>query len=400
MSPTSPVVPDLLSPEFAVDPYPFYRTFREEHPVVEDARLGWVISRYDDVRQAFTDPDFSTETYAGVRELVGRSILEMDGYEHANYRRLVAPFFRGRALDGYEQVIENAAHELVTAFDGAEEVDLVEEFCAQLPIRVIMGMMNLPKADYRQFQIWYRAAAAYVGNYAGDPAVAEAGLRAKRELDEYLAKIVVARRAEPGTDLISAMCTAEIDETSMSDREILDFCSLLLAAGGETTERAIASALRNLLDHPDQLEQVRADPALIVPAFAESTRLNPPTHIILRRLTTDKTLSGVQVPSGATVFCLIGAANRDPRRYADAERFDPHRTDLDIARAFTAVAGHFSFGAGRHFCVGALLARKEAEIGLRMLLDTVREMAYVPGFVPVEEGTLTRAPRHLRVNLG
>ena len=125
--------------------------------------------------------------------------------------------------------------------------------------------------------------------------------------------------------------------------------------------------------------------------------MNPPTHIILRQLTTDVEISETSIPAGSTVFCLIGAANRDPRRYARSEEFDVARDDLDMGRAFTAGANHMGFGAGRHFCVGAVLAKAEAEIGLRLLLETIPDLGYAPGFVPFEEGTLTRAPRSIRV---
>jgi cytochrome P450 len=264
------------------------------------------------------------------------------------------------------------------------------------PIHVIMGIMDLPKEDYSQFQEWYRAAAAYVGNYAQDPAVAATGVRAKQEMDGYLSEVISARRAYPHDDLISGMCTAEIDGVRMSDQEIVDFCSLLLAAGGETTERGIASTLSNLLTNPDQLALVRSDPRLLDAAFAEAIRLNPPTHIILRQLTEDVEMTGARIPEGAVVFCLVGAANRDDRRFQAPDTYNVRRGDLDVSRAFTAGANHLAFGAGRHFCVGAVLAKAEAEIGLEMLLDTLPDLRLVDGFVPVEDGLLTRAPRSLQ----
>ncbi|QDY07994.1 cytochrome P450 [Micromonospora sp. HM134] len=391
--------PDLLSPEFARDPYPIYRTMRNDFPIHHDPRLGWIISRAADVREALTHEDYSTATYAAVRELVGRSILEMDGAEHGRHRRLVSPSFRGRPLASYGEVITEAADELLDELAARPDPDLVRDYCALLPIRVIMGIMDLPRQDYAMFQVWYRAAADYVGNYTQDPDVAEAGLRAKRELDKYLQEVIDQRRAAPGDDLISSMCTATINDATLTDREILDFCSLLLAAGGETTERGLASTFRNLVDHPDQMDDVRADPELALRAFAESLRLNPPTHILLRRLLTSREISGVDVPAGATMFCLIGAANRDEDEFVDSERFDLHRTEIDVNTAFNAGSSHLSFGAGRHFCVGAMLARAEAAIGIPAVLRRFPVIRYRDGFVPVEEGMLTRAPRSLRMTL-
>ncbi|MFG1881931.1 cytochrome P450 [Micromonospora sp. NPDC049102] len=392
--------PDLLSPEFATDPYPIYRTMRNKFPIHHDPRLGWIISRAAEVRQALTHEDYSTASYAAVRELVGRSILEMEGAEHGRHRRLVSPSFRGKPLASYGEVITAAAAELLDELAAKPDPDLVRDYCALLPIRVIMGIMDLPRQDYAMFQVWYRAAANYVGNYTQDPDVAEAGLRAKRELHKYLQEVIDARRAEPGADLMSSMCTATINDAALTDREILDFCSLLLAAGGETTERGLASTFRNLLDHPAQMTDVRTDPGLSLLAFAESLRLNPPTHILLRRLAATREIAGVSVPEGSTIFCLIGAANRDEDEFVDSEEFNLHRSEIDVSTAFSAGSNHLSFGAGRHFCVGAMLARAEAAIGIPALLRHFPVINYRDGFVPVEEGMLTRAPRSIQVTFG
>ncbi|CAL9324743.1 hypothetical protein SUDANB66_06624 (plasmid) [Streptomyces sp. SudanB66_2053] len=150
----------------------------------------------------------------------------------------------------------------------------------------------------------------------------------------------------------------------MSDDDIKAFCSLLLAAGGETTDKAIASMMANLLAHPDQLVAVREDRSLVASAFVETLRHTPPVHMITRQAATDVEVTGGTIPQGATVTFLVGAANRDERRYRYPDRFDIFRDDLTTTSAFSAAADHLAFALGRHFCVGALLAKAEVEIGI------------------------------------
>jgi pulcherriminic acid synthase len=209
--------------------------------------------------------------------------------------------------------------------------------------------------------------------------------------------IIRERRHNLGEDLLSTLCAAEIDGTQMSDEDIKAFCSLLLAAGGETTDKAVASLFANLLQHPDQLAAVRRDRGLIPHALAETLRYTPPVHMIMRQPARDVTVSGGTIPAGSTVTCLIGAANRDGKRYADPDRFDIFRADLDTVNAFSAAANHLAFALGRHFCVGALLAKTEVEVGVGQLLDALPDVRLPDGFRPAERGVFTRGPAALPV---
>ncbi|GAA0367365.1 cytochrome P450 [Microbispora corallina] len=392
--------PDILSPEFAADPYPAYEVLRSDFPLLwHEATRSHVISRYADVERALKDPVFTNRNYDWQLEPVhGRTILQMDGREHAAKRALVTPAFRGRALaDRFMPVIERVGDELIGAFAADGRVDLVEGFSTRFPIRVIVDMLGLPPGDHELFHRWYTAIVAFISNLAQDPEVAEAGLRTKEELEAHVLPIVERRRAEPGDDLLSTLCTAEIDGVRMSDEEIKSFVSLLLAAGGETTDKAITCLVRNLLDHPGQLAAVRADRSLIDRAFAETMRYSPVVQMVMRQPDADVELSGGTIPAGSTVTCLLAAANRDPARYDRPDEFDLFRTDLDVARAFTAGANHTAFALGRHFCVGAQLARAEVNVGVGRLLDVAPDLRLAPGFTPVDTGVFTRAPERLLV---
>ncbi|MEU3708710.1 cytochrome P450 [Streptomyces catenulae] len=400
---TVPPPPDILSPEFAADPYPAYRVLRDHHPLHHHPGTdSYLLSRYEEVTRAFKDPVFTSDNYGWQLEPVhgGRTLPQMSGAEHAVHRALVAPSFRGRALrERFQPVIERNSRELIDAFRDAGEADLVAQFATRLPVNVIVDMLGLDRADHDLFHGWYGAVVGFLANLAQDPQVAAAGLAARDGLAAYLRPIIRQRRTSPGDDLLSELCAAEVEGTRMSDRDITAFVSLLLSAGGETTDKAIALVVRNLLAHPAQLAAVRADRSLVPRAFAETLRYSPPVQWLMRQPSADVTVAGGTIPAGATVTCLIGSAHRDERRYADPDTFDLFRDDLSVTTAFTAAADHVGFALGRHFCVGALLAKAEVETGVNQLLDSFGELSFADGAAPPEAGVFSRGPATLRVRL-
>lgn len=391
-------LPDILSDEFAADPYGAYQILREQAPLLwHEPTASYVISRYDDVARAFREPVFTTANYEWQLEPVhGHTILQLSGRAHAVRRGLVVPAFRGSELrQKFLPVIERNARMLIDGFRAVGKVELVDEFSRRFPINVIVDMLGLDLADHDRFQRWYSSIMAFLSNLARDPDVMAAGELTRTELAAYMLPIIRRRRECPGDDLLSTLCLAEIDGDRMSDEEIKAFVSLLLTAGGETTDKAVSALVANLLAHPDQLTAVRADRGLIAAAFAETLRYTPPVHMIMRQPDQDVELSGGIVPAGSTVTCLIGAANRDPERYRDPDRFDIFRADLETTNAFSAAADHLAFAAGRHFCVGAMLAKTEVEVATNMLLDAMPGLRLADGFVPVERGIFTRGPARL-----
>ncbi|MFF8908737.1 cytochrome P450 [Streptomyces olivaceoviridis] len=395
-------LPDILSPEFAANPYQAYAVMREKEPLLwHEATKSYIVSRYEDVERVFKDKkaEFTTDNYDWQLEPVhGRTILQLSGREHAVRRALVAPAFRGSDLQQkFLPVIERNSRELIDAFRHTGSADIVHDYATRFPVNVIADMLGLSKADHARFHGWYTAVIAFLGNLSGDPEVTAAGERTRVEFAEYMLPVIRERRDTPGDDLLSSLCAAEVDGVRMSDEDIKAFCSLLLAAGGETTDKAIAGILANLLSHPDQLAAVRADRSLIPAAFAETLRYTPPVQMIMRQSATEVEVTGGTIPAGATVTCLIGAANRDERRYRDPDRFDIFRDDLTTTSAFSAAADHLAFALGRHFCVGALLAKAEVEVGLNQLLDAMPDLRLADGHELVEHGVFTRGPKTLPV---
>ena len=397
---TTSEAPDILSRAFSADPYSAYQVMRDDYPLIwHEAMQSYVISRYEDVSRAFRDQVFTTANYDWQLEPVhGKTILQLSGREHSTRRALVAPAFRGSELqEKFLPVIERNARDLIDGFRYTGQADLVADFATHFPVNVIVDMLGLDKADHRRFHRWYTSIIAFLGNLSQDPQVTAAGLQTQQEFAAYMIPIIQQRRSHLGDDLLSSLCRAEIDGVRMSDEDIKAFCSLLLAAGGETTDKAIASVFANLLRHPDQLAAVRRDRGLIGPALAETLRFSPPVHMIMRQPAEDVMLSGGTIPAGSTVTCLIGAANRDHARYADADQFNVFRTDLDTANAFSAAANHLAFALGRHFCVGALLAKTEVDVGISQLLDAMPGVRLAGSFRPAEQGVFTRGPESLPV---
>lgn len=390
--------PDILSAETAADPNETWRVLRDEHPLYfHEGMQSYVISRYEDVEKAFKDRRFTSDNYSWQLEPVhGRTILQMDGREHAVHRGLVTPAFRGSELtEKFIPVIEKNARELIDAFRHDGQVDLVDQFTTRFPINVIVDMLALPKSDHELFHRWYNSIMAFLGNLSQDPDVIAQGLKTKDELQAYMLPKIAERRADPRDDLLSTLCTAEIDGEQMTDLEIKAFVSLLLVAGGETTDKAMANMFWNLLQNPDQLAQVREDRSKIPHAFAETLRHSPPVQMIMRQPAEDVEMSGGTIPAGATVVCLIAAANRDPRKYSDPDRFDINRPDLNFATAFAAAANHTGFAFGRHFCVGAMLAKVEVETAANQLLDAMGDIELVEP--TAAEGVFTRAPTSMKL---
>ncbi len=403
--------PDILSPEYLADPYPLQRVLRDQYPVLyHEASKAYVISRFEDCAGAFKSPSFSSRNYEWQLEPIhGRTILQMEGTEHSRHRALLNPFFRGNGLERFMPVItenavglihgivERVGTELIGELSARGQADLVAEFTTWFPINVMVDMLGLPKSDHDRFHRWYESIMASLNNLAGDPAVTAAAEQTRVELRDYMLPIIQERRIGEGEDLISRLCRAEVDGHQMSDEEIKAFVSLLLVAGGETTDKAVASMVRNLIDNPDQMQAVREDRGLVNNVIAETLRHSGPVHMIMRQTEEAMELHGTSIPQGATCIIMLASANRDDRKFSDPDKFDIFREDLDVAKAFSGAANHVQFILGRHFCVGSLLAQTEMQIALNLLLDTMDNLRYQEGFIPREVGLYTRSVHELLV---
>ncbi len=362
---------DPYSPALHEDPYPVYARMRAEQPVLRNEELGfWALSRYADVYAALLDP----ATYIsgrGVAVGVERQdmaempiLIMMDPPRHTRMRALVNRAFTPRRIAELEPRVRQIAGELLDAWQGGP-VDLVASFAGPLPTIVIAELLGVPASDREWFRARSNAATQF---QPGVPRSSEVGERVQ-ELAAYMARALAERRTRPRDDLLSALVEAEIDGQRLSEPELIGFAFLLLVAGNETTANLIGSSVLNLDRFPDQRRRLLRDPALLPSAVEEFLRFDAPVQGLARVLTRDVVLHGTAIPAGERVLLLFGSANRDERRFPDADRFDVGRDPNP----------HLAFGFGAHFCLGASLARLEARVAFEELLARHPELAVTGG---------------------
>lgn len=388
--------PTLKSRQFEIDPYPLYTRLRTVMPIAYDEPTDvWLISRHVDVKAALTHPGASNNNYSWqIGPLLGHTIVAMDGCEHAQHRALLSPAFRSKALAVLEASITSVTSNLLAHMHGRSLVDLVADFTAALPVRVMAHALGLPadtREEVEQLKRWCAIGFAYMGNYRQDPALLTGGISNRDSFYDFIQPHIDARRAGPTDDLISQLLASRIDGKPLSDTLVRGYCAILMTAGSETSHGALANLIVNLLNEPGVKDAVMANPDLMNNAFAETLRRNPPLQLILREARESLELPSGTIPAGATLACLIGSANRDPDQFNEPDTFNMWRANQ--------ATSHFAFGGGRHFCLGHMLARMEITIGARMLLQTFPNMRWAPGFQPAERGFLNRCPDRLEVML-
>jgi cytochrome P450 len=374
------------------DPYPMFAEMRRTLGVapidLPDGHKFYVVLRYNDVSTVLRDAEtFSSSIMRDVMgPVMGRTILEMDGRAHTMHRNLVSHAFRPKAIERYaSELVEPTVDELIDdILAGGGRAELVQQLTTNYPLTIIARMLGIRIRDYPTFQKWSLDLISY------RPQAPERGLAASRALREYLAPIIAERRAQPEADLISDLIQAEVEGHRLSDDEIYGFLLLLLPAGAETTFRLLGNVLYALLTHPDQLDEVRADPSQLEWALEETLRWEPPLLATARLSTREHELSGVKIPVGARVSAMIGPANRDETHYAEPDRYDIHRHADD----------HLAFGLGKHFCLGYHLARLEVLAAMRAVLARLENLRLDPDHECWIQGVSFRSPNRLPVRFG
>jgi cytochrome P450 len=388
--------PTLKSRQFEIDPYPLYERLRTTLPIVYDEPTDvWLVSRHVDVKAALTHSGASNNNYSWqIGPLLGHTIVSMDGCEHAQHRALLTPAFRSKALGVLEASVISVTTDLLAQMHGRPQVDLIADFTSALPVRVMARALGLPadtREEVERLKNWCAIGFAYMGNYRQDPALLTGGLSNRDSFYDFIQPHIDARRAEPADDLISQLLAARIDDQPLSEAFVRSYCAILMTAGSETSHGALANLIVNLLNEPGVKEAVMANPELMDNALNETLRRNPPLQLVLREARVALELPSGTIPAGATLACLIGSANRDPDQFTDPDTFDMSRAEQTTS--------HFAFGAGRHFCLGSMLARMEIITGARMLLQAFPDVRWAPGFQPAECGFLNRCPDRLEVVL-
>lgn len=365
---------DLYDPDRYVDgpPHETFEHLRREQPVywqpMPDGTGYWAVLRHADLVAVAREPktysasrggvvleDLAPETLAMMQDM----LLAMDPPRHVGYRRNVAPQFVPRVINQLEPRVRTICQEIMR--DAAErgDVDFVHDVCAKLPSQVVGELVGIPEADWPQIHAWSER------NSGGqDPdfssGYSEDASNATIEMAMYAIGLAQQRRAEPRDDLTTLMLAMELDGEPMTDIQFGSFFVQLVTAGNDTTRTMLSSGLLALLDHPDQLAELRADPALIPGAVEEILRWANPLHYFRRTATRDAQLGGVAITEGQKVGMIYTSANRDAAVFPDPHRFDIHRDPNP----------HLSFGTGEHFCLGVHLARLEGRVFFEELFES------------------------------
>ena len=367
--------------ELLADPYAVYERLRETGPVTRivghDGMPAWIVTRYEDVRQALADRRLSLDkshalpgNYRGfsLPPALDANLLNMDPPDHTRIRRFVTQAFTPGRTEMLREPIRRTADELLDAVVPAGRADLVAAYAAPLPITVICELLGVPVEARRDFREWTDELVA------PDPSRPGRMKEVVVSMLGFFTGLIALKRAEPGDDLLSALIAARDEgDDRLSEDELMSLAFLILFAGYENSVQLIGNATLALLQHPDQLAALRAEPGRIGSAVEEFARYEGPAMLALRRFPVeDVSIGGVTVPAGETVMLSLAAANRDPRRFAG-----PDELDLD-----RDTAGHVALGHGIHYCLGAPLARLEVEIALTVLLERLPDLALD---VPPEE---------------
>jgi cytochrome P450 len=373
---------DLYGPEFRADPACVFARMREQDPVLRQPGLDgetpiWFITRHDDVAAVLLDDErfvrdprnaLSAEeleqreaAFPLALEAIENHMLNRDGDDHRRLRRLVTTAFTPKRVAELRPRIQAIADELLDAVEARGEMDLSAEYAFPLPITVIAELLGVPTADQDRFKEWSDA----IISPALDPKDMERFFEQMGEFVGYLTDFFAQRRAAPTDDLVSALLAARDESGALTEQEVFGTVVLLIVAGHETTVGLIGNAVLNLLERPDQLALLQEEPMLIPAAIEEILRYEGPVERSLNRwAATDVELGGQTIRRGDLVIPILTAAGRDPARFPEPDRLDVTREDTR----------HLAFGRGSHYCLGAPLARLEAEIALETLFRRLPEL--------------------------
>jgi cytochrome P450 len=350
------------------DPFPVYARLREEAPLHHNEEHDfWVMSRHADIHKAFrTDGVYSNKMGVTLDESawnenahVVMSFLGMDPPEQTRLRKLVSRGFTPKRVAELEPQIVRLSSRYLDNAVAQGDFDWIKDFAGTFPMDVISELLGVPEADRDEVR---RLADLLVHREHGLRDVPRAGVEASMGLFGYYADLLAERRKNPADDLISALLTAEDEGDRMTDEELTAFLFLMVVAGNETTTKLLGNAVSGIARHPDQRDAVFADPELIAPWIEETLRYDASTQLLARQTLEDVTIDGVTCPPGAKMLFNLGAANHDGTVFERSEEYDIRRDKAELAK-------HIAFGGGRHFCLGANLARLEANIALQQLVE-------------------------------
>jgi cytochrome P450 len=365
------------------NPYPMLKALQEEEPISWIGELqAWFVTRRSDCMTILLDSStFSVSSpFSLLEDTFGQTMLSTDGVRQRQLRQpFNGPFAPKEVQNTMAGSIGSYVHDVVDAFYARGQIDLKRAFADRLALWTVMTILGLPIHDFSIVRGWFTGIAHALGNFARYPEVRERGRAAAGAFGEYVTPHLERLKREPDGSVLARIAWSG----ALSEEEILAAARVIVFGGLETTAAMLSNTLWALFSHPEQLETVWSNPDLLAQAIEETLRWEPPVQSCTRFVTRPVVLHGIELSAGEMVQCMVGAANRDPEHFSHPDVFDLERSNA---------RDHLSFAMGKHFCLGAALARLEGEIGLRILFERLQGLRMDPARPSSPEGHEFRSP--------
>lgn len=398
-------------PDQRANPYPLYAKLRQD-PVLRQADGSYIVTTYKEIRGLLFDERVSSEDLPVFKHpktgnlikdfilnpirdrmlLKHRPLLFRDPPDHDVLRRRVMIEFTTERVQAMRGRVDALVDQFIGKMRGRDHVDFVGDFAYPLPVTVICEMLGVPPEDEKLFHAWSRTLAGVLDpDQRCNKQYHNENVAAYDDIGAYLEALIRAKRKRPKDDLLSGLANYKDKKSGrMNKYDLIATSMLLLVAGHETTVNLLANAMLTLLRHPEQFARLRREPLIAARIVDEVLRFDPPVHFRTRKTLADMETAGIIIPRGAPLILLFASGNRDPKRFRDPDRFVPDRADPH----------HFGFGGGIHYCLGAQLARLEAEIALTALAKRLIDPGLMADPPPYRAGAALRGPARLDLRIG
>lgn len=393
---------NALDEMLEANPYSNYMKMHNANSVLYDRQMNaYFFGHHEDVVSILRSPDFTTEPLADRAQPVmgGRVLAQMEGREHRSKRHAILQGLSGNKFrEHYACVINDLTSEIISNVAHTGQIDLINEFGKEYSILVALKILGLPTDNHKEIAIWHAGITTFITSMQLTSEQRHSGIECSRRLIEYLTPLVDNRDTLIDESLLGAICRTQHDGSAIDTAEVIALTLNVLLAAVEPADKTLAYLFYHLLQTPDQFKAVKVDRALLAPAIRETLRLTSPVQLIPRQASHEANISGVVLKKDSLVFCMVGAANRDPSVFSHPSTFDPTRWGWQRGCTNSGRAPqHLAFGIGPHACVGAAFSLLQIELTANVVMDKLEGLELEPGFVLEETGLYTRGPSALRL---